>query len=206
LKFAATSLTRFRPRSQTIKWGDKEHTITVHDLIQVNPNETIDNPDLLREASLLPWIADLAKGDVIELAIQMETELESMGLPDMDSDTGRFYGAPIKRIDAPIKYGRVVADAFKDTRDMQYTFLCRIDDSRFLEIQRMTGAYQGENPVNRNQLLDAWHLWCAEYNSCDYFLSLDFGLARIVGQSKKPATVPIVKPLELLDALDRRGD
>lgn len=202
MKFSATSLTRFQPRPQTVKWGGREHEVTVHDIVHVNPNETIDNPELLSEASLLPQIADLASAGTLEFAIQMETELESMGLPNMDSETGQFYGAPVKRVASPIEYGRVVVDAFEDTMEMQYRFLTSISNPRFLELQRMTGAYQGENPVHRNQLLDAWHLWCAEYNNCDYFLCLDFGLARIVGQSKKPATVHIVRPSELLDALD----
>lgn len=118
------------------------------------------------------------------------------------SDPGRFYGAPISTVDAPIVYGRMIADAFKDSKDLQYDFLCSIDHERLLEIQRMTGTYQGENPVHRNQLLDAWHLGCAEQSNCDFFLSLDFGLARIVLQSKRPATVPIVRPTELLNAID----
>ncbi len=53
----------------------------------------------------------------------------------------------------------------------QYNFLRSLDHGRFLELRRICGAEQGQK-VNRNQLLDAFHLWCAEFNRCEYFLSL----------------------------------
>jgi hypothetical protein len=67
----------------------------------------------------------------------------------------------------------------------------------------MTGAYQGGGKWNRNQLLDAFHLWCAEYNKSDYFLTLDFKLIRILGQNRKTRLpVRAVRPSELLAALE----
>ena len=52
----------------------------------------------------------------------------------------------------------------------QFKFLRSLNDERFRELQAITGAYQGEGKINRNQLLDAFHLWCAEGNGCDLFL------------------------------------
>jgi predicted nucleic acid-binding protein len=62
----------------------------------------------------------------------------------------------------------------------------------------MTGAYQGSGKLNRNQLLDAFHIWCAEFNKCDYFLTLDFKLLNVVRKQKRHSLVEIIKPSELV--------
>ena len=89
--------------------------------------------------------------------MQVEAEFESLGLRNMDSQTGRFYGAPIERVDAPVKYGRVMVGLGFDSKDAQFQFLSSLKNRRFLELQKITGAYQGEGKLNRNQLLDAFH-------------------------------------------------
>lgn len=201
-KFAATQLPRLVPRRQSLNWGGQVHEIVFHDLVALNPNENIKNPDLKAEAELLPRLADLAKYNQVEYLIQTETLFESWGLPNMDSSTGKFYGAPYKAVDAPITYGRVMIGGLEDPGEMQFEFLKGIRAERFLELQRITGAYQGEGKLNRNQLLDAFHLWCAEHNKCDYFLTLDFKLIRVLGQNqKKQLPVRAVRPSELLVAL-----
>lgn len=88
-----------------------------------------------------------------------------------------------------------------DFKRAQYEFLCSLKHKRFLQLQRATGAYQGPNGINENQLLDAFHLWCAEYNASDFFLTLDFNLARAVKGAKSVRTVPVVRPSELLLAV-----
>lgn len=180
------------------------HNVTVHGFVEVNPNETITNQDLKNEVQLLPELAELGKYGKVRYVIQMETLLESWGIPNMDSSSGRFYGSPCEKVDAPIQYGRVVFSGFGDAQKMQYDFLCGIRSSRFLELQKMTGAYQGEGKINRNQLLDAFHLWCAEHNECDYFLTLDFKLIRVLqqNQKKKLKTTP-VRPSELLQEIQK---
>jgi len=202
LKFSATQLPRLKPRQTTINWGGPIHDVTVHDFIEVNPNDTITNQELKSEVQLLPELAELGKSGKVQYAIQMETLLESWGIPNMDSSSGRFYGVPYETVEAPIKYGRVVFSGFGDSQKMQYEFLCGIRSPRFLELQKMTGAYQGEGRINRNQLLDAFHLWCAEYNECDYFLTLDFKLIRVLQQNqKKTLQVTPVRPSELLQKI-----
>lgn len=202
LKFSATELPRMAPRQETINWGGIEHEITVHDFVEVNPNEKIGNPDLKVEADSLSELAGLGKLGAVEYLIQMETMFESWGLPNMDSSTGKFYGAPVKTVDAPIQYGRTMIGGGQDAKEMQYDFLSRIDNGRFKELQKITGAYQGKNPPNRNQLLDAFHVWCAEHNDSDYFLTLDFKLIRVVnnGGAEKVKT-KLVRPSELLAIL-----
>ena len=102
LKFSATALSRLVPRQQTINWGGLVQEVTVHDIKLVNPNETITDETLRRETELLPRLAQLGKLQKLRFAMQVEAEFESLGLRNMDSQTGRFYGAPIERVDAPV--------------------------------------------------------------------------------------------------------
>lgn len=203
-KFAATQLPRMVPRRQrqTLDWGGRIHEVVVHDLADRNPNGGISNPELKSEAELLPKLAELGKARNIEYIIQSETLFETWGLPNMDSSAGKFYGSPYKTVCAPFTYGRVIVGDV-DPTEMQLDFLRSIKDNRFLELQRMTGAYQGEGKVNRNQLLDAFHLWCAEHNRCDYFLTLDFKLIKVLQKNRKrKCLVKVVRPSELLAVID----
>lgn len=198
LKFSATQLPRLLPRKQTINWGGHAHEVTVHDFVRVDPNDSIDNPELKGEAELLPTLAEAGKRGEVKYVIQMETLFESWGLPKMDSETGKFYGTPLGDVEAPIKYKRVLLGVNRDGREMQFSFLSSIRNARFLELQKMTGAYQGSGKPNRNQLLDAFHIWCAEFNKCHYFLTLDFKLLNVLRKQKRHPLVEIVKPSELV--------
>lgn len=203
LKFSATQLPRLRPRQQIVNWGGREYEVIVHDPIDINPNDGISNPELKAEAGLLPKLAELGKKGHIKYVMQTETQIESWGLPKMDSAAGRFYGAPCSTVEAPITYGRIVFGG-DDPVEMQFEFLKNISSPRFAEIQRMTGAYQGEGRTNRNQLLDAFHLWCSEHNKCDYFLTLDFTLMKVLKQNRKRQLfVNVVRPSELLAVISR---
>jgi hypothetical protein len=205
-KFSATSLPRLRPREVETAWGPTKQLRTIHDFIIDNPNDRIkNNPELKREAELLSEVASLATVGLAEFVINVETRIEMAGLPNLDSETGRFYGAPLKDVDAPVQYGRIMFGGGTNYRDAQFDSLCLLKDKRFHELQCITGAYQGEMKRNRNQLLDAFHLWCAEYAKCDFFLSLDFKLARMIANSKVKPNVPVVKPSVLLMAV-RSGD
>ena len=201
LKFSATRLPRLRPINQTIKWGDLSLEEPVHDIVRVNPNDPIDNAELKAEAELLPTLAEAGKRGEVKYVIQMETLLESWGLRKMDNETGKFYGAPIESVEAPIKYGRDVFGSNFNTRDMQFSFLSSIKKDRFLELQKMTGAYQGPGKLNRNQLLDAFHIWCAEHNKCDYFLALDLKLLKVIRRQNRHPLVEVVKPSELIEKI-----
>ncbi|MBI3995662.1 MAG: hypothetical protein HY349_06785 [Nitrospirae bacterium] len=202
LKFSATQLPRLQPKSQKINWGGCVHDITVHDFIDLNPNDFIKNPELKAEADLLPELAEAGKRGQVKYVIQMETLFESWGLPKMDSATGKFYGAPYETVDAPIKYGRVISGGLHDAKDMQFEFLANIQSKRFVELQKMTGAYQGNRGLNRNQLFDAFQLWCAEHNACDYFLTLDFKLIEVLRKNRKlQLQVEVVRPSEFLEVV-----
>jgi len=183
LKFSASALERFVPRTQKINWGGHIEEVVVHDIKIINPNDKIADQELRSEVDLLPQVAKLGKANRLRFQIQVETKFESWGLRNMDSQTGEFYGAEIETIEAPIQYGRVMFGFGMDSERMQYEFLARQSHPRFKELQRATGAFQGNNPLNKNQLLDALHFWCAEYNGCEYFLTLDFKLVRMLNSA-----------------------
>jgi hypothetical protein len=154
----------------------------------------------MREAKLLPQIAALAHEGAIELVIQNETLVELSGLPR--SSGKLFFGAPVKHVSAPFEYGRIVFSSSGDSEKLQYDFLARIRDSRFIALQKACGAYQGELPPPRNQLLDAFHVWCAEASHCTHFLTCDMSLVGYVHRQKRhvPA-VRVILPSQLLAAL-----
>ena len=176
----------------------------VHDFVEVNPNDSIPNAELKAEAELLPHLAELGKLGVIEYVIGNETLWESWGLPNMDSKTGQFYGAQVKTVQAPFEYSRIVCGGDATARERQHDFLCSIKHRRFLELQKMTGAYQGKQPLNHNQLLDAFHLWCAEHNGCDFFLTLDFKAIKVLDLSPKKSPAQAVRPSRLISLLEER--
>ena len=204
-KFSATQLPRSSPRSVSVNWGGHEQILTVHDPVTVNPNDRIENPDLKIEAELLPQVASLAKIGLVSFSTNIEVQIEIAGIPNLDSQTGHFYGADREIVDAPVKYSRTLFGGLDDPTHAQLKFLLTLKNRRFLELQRITGAYQGEKKVNRNQLLDAFHLWCAEHNRCDFFLSLDFKPARVIEKAKSKPAVRVVRPSQLLAAV-RVGD
>lgn len=201
LKFSATELPRLRPRKQTLNWGGHVQEVTVHDFVTVNRNDNITNPELRHEAELLPELATHGKANRIKYLINAETEFESWGLSNMDSRSGRFYGTPIESVEAPVQYGRIIVGGNIDPELEQFRFLGSLKHPRFLALQKMTGAYQGPNKLNRNQLLDAFHLWCAEHNRCSYFLTLDFKLVKVLRKGKLQPNVKAVRPSELLAEL-----
>ena len=203
LKFSATELRRLVPKEvEPIQWGDILIDSPVYDIVTINPNENIKNEKLRKEADLLPHISDLAKNDRIKLVTHHETLLESWGIPNMDSLSGKFYNAPYDLIEAPIGYSRAIIGYGIDADKEQLNFISSIKDKRFIEIQKATGAYQGKGKYSRNQLLDAWHIWCAEHNQCNYFLSMDFKLIRMISNNKRwESTLKIAPPSVVINEI-----
>jgi hypothetical protein len=200
-KFSATELPRLRPRMKEVAWGRQKRLLQLYEPVIVDPNDQIDPAsELRREVDLLPKAAGLAQVGLATFMISVEIQIELSDLPNLDSVTGFFYGAPHVLVNPPVRYSRVLYGGLEDPMREQYNFLRSLDHGRFLELRRICGAEQGQK-VNRNQLLDAFHLWCAEFNRCEYFLSLDFKLARIVGNAKARPQCRIVKPSELLSVL-----
>jgi hypothetical protein len=176
--------------------------VQAYDIGLVNPNASLTG-EIKTEAELLPTLAEFGKQGTVRYFIHTETEFESWGLPKMLGNTaGKFYGAPIASAASPAQYSRVMIGYYtQDPKEMQFDFLSGLNYKRFNELQRMTGAYQGPGKLHQNQLLDAFNIWCAEHNDCDFFLTLDFKLIRVVASSHKQ-TIRLVKPSELLKYLE----
>lgn len=202
VKFSVARRTVYRPRWQTINWGGTDFTAEVFDRVELDVLSNVDNKELKSEAKFLRLIADAERTGKVRLFMGSETNLEVMGLPKLDSIDGYFFGADIKFAPAPVRYGRVIMGVgLGSAKDLQYEFLRSLKHARFIQLQKMTGAYQGKLPPNRNQLLDAFHLWCAEYNECAYFLTLDFSLQKVVKRSKGELRTLVSRPSEVADAL-----
>ena len=203
LKFSATTLLRLFPCTQIIDWGNAE--VSEHKYYEpqyVNPNDEIRDVILKREVELLPSVADLVKKGRLLAVTDIETRFESWSLPKMDSCSGVFYRAPIGEAPPPVNCDRLLFCAGRDPREMQHQFLREIKHPRFLRLQKVTGAHEPQSRRYWNQMLDAFALWCAEYNSCDYFLTLDFKLIRQVRGCRDAQVKPaLMRPSELLGSL-----
>lgn len=202
LKFSVHHRSVYRGRSQRVKWGHIDKVLTVYDLIETDETTKL-KANQRPEAKTLRLIADAARVGKIRLSISIETLIETWGLPKLDSVEGRFFGAEITPVPAPFRSSRVIATGQPDSvKNLQFEFLSKITDFRFLELQKATGAYQGKNGLQRNQLLDAFHLWCAEHNRCQYFLTMDTKLAKVVARAKRAPALHIVSPIELAAKLN----
>lgn len=209
LKFSANFKQRIVPVNREIKnWRGKLIGMIPSEIQIVDDHERIAGDELKKEAQLLWRVAQAAKKEKVRLLIEQESQIESMGLPKMDRVTGTFYEAPTERAESPFPYARAVFAARHDAKDLALSFFESINDERFKTLQKITGAYQGrdaatgEEKYNLNQLRDAFYIWCAEYNDCDYLLALDFKLVKMVRNCRAHRTaIKVVKPSELLAEL-----
>ena len=204
LKASVDTQLAFMPRAETMRWGDRDITVNVHHPVYVNQNVKFlrqGRRERFEDTIALRFIAALAKEGKLKLLSHNEVYFEAMGLPRVYGSGPLFYGAPICKVPGPFEYGRVIADGSGD--DHQFNFLSNIRYPRFLELQKVCGAYQGKHrPPNRNQLIDAFHVLCAEWSGARYLLTLDDKLSRSISNDKAHSirVVPIT-PKRLLIAL-----
>lgn len=203
LKASVDTRLVFIPESKAVNWGGRDFDVDVHRPVFVNQNTkylTQGNTERFEDTVALRFIAALAKENKIRLISHQEVSIELMGLPRATGGN-TFYGAPINNVAGPFQYDRVVIDG--TGRDYQYEFLSTVKHDRFSELQRVCGAYQGAGkPLNRNQLLDAFHILCAESASASYFLTIDDKLIRVLtNQPRRQSSVMPITPKRLLVTL-----
>ena len=202
LKASIDSRFVFQIENQKIEWGAHTVDIKVSKPVLLNPNVRFreqGNEDRFQDTIALRYIAALTREGKIRLVCHNEVRFELFRLPKVGG--APFYGVPIDWVDGPFKYGRVIADGSK--RDHQYEFLIKLEIPRFQELQRACGAYQGTGkPPNRSQLLDAFHLLCAEHAEAQYFLTIDDALIRAISNHRSTSlrTLPVT-PMRLVSAL-----
>jgi len=201
-KFAATALPRLFPRKQIIDWGNTTSEHHYYELRYLNPNDRIQDSALRSEVDLIETVADHVKLGRLRAVINLETTVETWGLPKMDSESGRLYGATVDNVPAPIRSNRILCSAGRGFDELQQRFLRRLKNPRLLELQKLTGGYQGEDRYNSNQLLDAFGIWCAEHNGCEFFLTLDRTLINHLRRRKqRQLYTRVVWPSELLSVI-----
>lgn len=84
----------------------------------------------------------------------------------------------------------------------QVEFLRSLHHTRFLELQKACGAHQGVT-IAENELIDAFHVWCAEEAGATDFLTCDFKLIRVANQTKRfRPKVNLVTPSRLLELIE----
>jgi len=203
LKFAAIKRHVYRPKEKMIKWGGIEQRVVLHERYTTNDLLKIKNDTQMRDAALLSMLAYAGISERLKFHAHREVYLESWGLPGIVSQSGRFFGCPIYQVEDPVwQQGRMIAGGPKKPNEYTLEFLSGIDDPRYIELTKMTGAYQGaKRPMNLNQALDAYHIWCAESSEMNYFLTMDYKLQRIVEGSKIKTAVAIKTPKQLLSAV-----
>lgn len=202
LKFAAERIIRGRQRPVTTRWGDQTLTFNVTQFVEHFPN-AYARPELQKEQRHLPLLAHLARKGRIRLVTHFEVYEEFWGLPKTDDSRGVFYGAPIERVNGPFEYSRIMCGWSPFPRDYQFEFLRGVSHPRYKQLQVAVGANE-ESRKFKNQLLDAFHICCAEAAKAEYFLTLDQKLIRHVsGHKRWPPTTRVLSPTELVKLLIR---
>lgn len=199
-KFSAVKKHIYRAKKTTINWGGAEFETEHYEPHTINDLHKIKNETQKRDAVFLGMLAYAGISEWLTFYTHREVVLETWGLPGMASPSGRFFGCPIHTVPDPIAPpSRIILGGNKNLKEYTLDFVCSIKHPRFLELSKMTGAYQGANqPLNLNQALDAYHIWCAESAEVDFFLTMDYKLQKVVGRSKIEISVKVVTPDQLL--------
>ncbi|WP_137157319.1 hypothetical protein [Rhizobium sp. FKL33] len=200
LKFSAVKKHVYRKKKTTINWGGAEFQADIYEPHTVNDLQKIKNEVQRRDALFLCMLAYAGISELLNFYFHRAVDLEAWGLPGMASPSGRFFGCPVHDVPDPHPpRSRIISGGNKEPKEHSLDFISSIKHPRFVELMKMTGAYQGKNrPLNLNQALDAYHIWCAESANIDYFLTMDYSLKRVVEHSKTETSVKIVTPDQLI--------
>lgn len=206
VKHSIRSRTVLSPRPHTLSVGE----FVVHDLVEIDPTASVNSEPLRTEIDLLSQVAERAKAGDIELLWHTEGEVEFFSIHLLPGGgTSELLDAGVTMVDGPIKSSRLLSPMFplsgETWRSLRKDFLAGLDHQRFRELQRACGAIQGDH-VNENQLVDAFHIWCAEAADASHFLTTDFKLVRLVrGHKTAPPRPRVVTPSELFEEMGRNA-
>jgi hypothetical protein len=201
-----------RPETQRLQFGEREIELVVYRPAVRRAIDRIRHAEQKHEAELLVAVSNAARSGNLRLVTQVEVINEASALTDVRGS--HLYGVEIDWIDAPFEYSRMIglhppspASARQNDEKLStLAFLHRLQYPRYLELQIACGARQG-NKINQNEMIDAFHVWCAESARADYFLTCDFKLIRAVRSHKRyPPLVKLLKPSELLEELSKANE
>lgn len=207
-KFAAVKKRVFLKKKSSVNWGGQEIEADIHEQYTLNATDKIRNDIQRRDAVLIPYCAYAGICGAINYVIHHEVEMEIWRVKGMTSSSGRFFGCPVEQLEVPgYRFSRVIAGGGHSFRDHLRIFLSNFSDPRFVEISKKVGGFQGQgNPINLNQSVDAFHLWCAEKLDAEYFLTMDYKLKRMLSKQGFVLKCKVVTPFELLlDIIPRLG-
>lgn len=207
IKFASTKQRMLIPVNRPTYNAKGEMTgVLLYDDGYINPNDKITDPELKKEADLLPQIAELANSGKFELLLDRQATWEMWGVPKLNSPDGLFHGAPVSTVESPAQRNTPLLHPDFAPDDLAIMFFTGISAERFKKLAKICGAYQGKNNWKLNQLWDAFYIWSAEINDCEFMLTLDFKLMRMLNHAKNyDAKVKVVKPSELLAQTNSRN-
>ena len=194
---------RYLSEHRTLDWGGQTISTTTYGKYEIEDTSyEIKDDQLRKECFALRCLSRFDDLATIHFVQQFETSLEigSLGNPSI-------FDAKVQQVDGPIEYSR----SLFDKRFPQWKFVNKIDHPRLNHLKKVAGVQEGMNEKNlRSQVMDAWHLWCAERNECNFFLTTDYKLINLVNSSSKskknsqPIMVKLVSPLNLMEILCRK--
>jgi len=203
-KFAARIKKVRVPHREQIEWGDIVEDIDVYRPYVHNSIYRIRDKKQRLDASYIPMLAFSGLQGHGMFWTHKEVDMETWGIPGMNNIHGLFYNCPINKLPSPEgERCRIIAGGNKKFDEHTLDYLSNIEDKRYKEICKFTGGFQGKGkPMNRNQALDAYHLWCAEYSQMDYFVTMDYKLIKIIINNKKAdLELKIVNPKNLFQEI-----
>lgn len=199
--------TYWLPEDRTLDWGGfAVETRTYPRYEVIDKRSSMTNDKLRRELVALQLLAQFDRLADVRFFQQFETGLEANYRPGVSPP---LFGASIVWAASPIPYARAVLGFGARP---QLEFIQSIDHPRFRYFQKLSGVQPGMSEQRRRaQMLDAWHLWCAERNECGFFLTMDFklikmlsGIDRTTSHDQPRTPLRVIEPSRLLVEAARR--
>ena len=189
--------TVWKPHVQSVLWGGREHSVTISALVETRPIEKLRGQRRTYcDARRIRFIETLAKARLIRAFWHFETKWEFSSRRPMNQSMPpltRYLSAVV----APVRYERLLSPAWLNPGDPQLEFLREIADERYAQWKRASNVLPGTK-AEKNQLLDAFYLWTAEHNRCDYFLTMDYKLIATIARSGLESRLRLIAPTEFL--------
>lgn len=211
-------------RAHKVNWGGKEHTLQISGF-EGKPFPKESEPWKRGQVECMPTIGRLARQGVIALSSYMETMFEgwkrSGSFPA--SPIGNvFNGVEIEHVDAAVERSYFFQSSLDEHIDNQSMikfckWLLDINPDILIEkivqvrelpdflvanlrnVKRFRELCKG---LSEKQYPDAFHLWTAEVNRADYFLTIDKKFIRVMTETNKAELLcPPLSPSQLLDQL-----
>lgn len=211
-------------KSTKVSWGGKEHTIQVSGF-EGKPLPRDDEVWKREQIECMPTIGRLARQNVIALSIYVEIQFEGWKRPRSFPATAIgnvFNGIEFEYVDAAVERSYFFQSSLDDYIDNQRMidfckWLLKINPDILIEkimkardfpdfllinlrnVERFRELCKG---LSEKQYPDAFHLWTAEVNGADCFLTIDKKFIRVMTETNKAKMpCPPLSPSQLLDEL-----